>query len=807
KPDQFETIYLMNLTRESGDGSLFGGAAMLGSFPFYFQRVGKKVQMLEKNVRFRAEENQPMERAIQRNLSNSVFASAKIASQPHPERGSILIDASDLFLKDVAGVSQQSGKAKMGYSFDKSNSYFSKLKSFPRNSDVEVTLHFKSSKPQKVFTLADSKSMFHRYYYSILTLPETGYKPRLADDRVGHFLTMYQDYNSVLSDDPYRRYVNRWHLVKAEPKFKLSPPVEPIVFWLENTIPVEYRDAVRRGILLWNPAFEKIGFKDAIVVKQMPDDADWDPADARYNTIRWMVEPGASYAAGPSTANPFTGQIYDADIRVSADMLRVYYREFEEVINPNLQGTANESYFLKSILAPKGRFSKMLPLQCNIAAGMSHQIGFGWNLLLSRGAENEEDLQKFLNDAIVDLIAHEVGHTLGLRHNFKASTIYSLDKLNDIAFTDKNGLTGSVMDYNPTNIAVKGEPQGSYFHTTLGPYDYWAIEYAYKPLDPASKKSEEEMLEEIARRVADPKLQYGTDEDALGFSTRSIDPTSSYWDLGSDALQFYQNRVVLTKDLWRDLPENFDKKGERYQKLRLAFNQGLTEYAIAATNICKFIGGIYNYRDHIGDPHGRIPFRLVPAEKQRQALKFLVENIFARDAFQFSPDLLNKLAAERFWDFEGTVFRMSRIDYPIHGIVQVLQSVPMNRLYDFTVLQRIQDNEVKFKKGEEPFRMSELFQGIRKAVWEELENGENINSYRRELQRMHLNILLEMVVRYHPVYPHDAVTLARADLVNISEKIAKLSDNPNLDAYTSSHLQETAAKIDAALKAQVMREF
>lgn len=809
KPGQFGEVYLMNLTREAGDGAIFDGGAMIGSFPFFLERVGKSVQMIEKNVRFRSDPDAAIHRAIQRDFSNSIVATSKIASQPHPETGSVLVEANDLFLQDIGMVDHITKQVNMAYSFDKGSSYFYEIKSFPLNTEIQVMLHFKSSKPLPVFTLADSRSMFHRYHYSISALPETNYKPRLADDRVGHFLTMYQDYSSVLRESPYQRYINRWHLEKSEPKFNLSPPKQPILFWLENTIPVEYRDAVREGVLLWNRAFEKIGFKDAIVVKQMPDDADWDPADARYNTVRWIVRPGAAYAVGPSTANPFTGQIYDADIRISADFVRFYFREFDEFVNPVSWTNADMSFFFPELNFSDKMNYDMLPYQCGFAAGMTHQMGFGWNLLMARGLvnENPEELQKFIHDGLVDLVAHEVGHTLGLRHNFKASSIYKLDELGNKSFTQKNGLTGSVMDYTPVNISPKGKPQGDYFHATLGAYDYWAIEYAYKPLPPSSKISEEEMLRQIASRVAEPQLQYGTDEDALGFTTRGIDPLCTYYDLGEDPLKFWELRLDLANELWENIPEYFEKEGRRYQKFRLAFSQGIGEYALAAMNISKYIGGIHSYRDHIGDPKGRIPFEVVPAERQRQALRFLTKNVFAKDAFQFSPELLNKLAAERFWDFEGTVWQMTRIDYPIHGIVQLLQATPMLRLYDAIVLQRVQDNELRFKKGEQPFTMVELFEGVRKAVWQEVDEGSNINSFRRELQRMHLHILARMVVKNPAMYPHDAITLARADLVHVKNKIEDNLSGRNLDAYTKAHLEETAAKIEAALAAQMQVEF
>ncbi len=807
KPDQWDEIYLCNVTRQSGDGTLFDSGAMLGQFPFFFHRVGKRLQFIYKNVLYRADKNAAIYRAVESNLPNSIMGSAKIASQPHPETGSVLIDAAELFLVDWEHVAQLTGRLKMGYSFDKTNSYFSQLKSFPLNTEIEVTLHFKSSKRNPIFTLPNPRSMIHRYHFSLSALPETDYRPRIADDRVGHFLTMYQDYTSLLEETPYKRYIDRWQLEKAEPKFKISKPKKPIVFWLENTIPVEYREAVREGVLLWNDAFEKIGFKDAIEVRQMPDDAEWDPADVRYSTIRWIVQPGGGYAVGPHRANPFTGQIYDADVRISADFVRFYYREFDEFVNP-LSWTQlfnRESAFFER---PSGEENTpWLPYQCQYADGLSRQMAFGWSWLVAQGTvtDDPEAMKKFLHDAIVELVAHEVGHTLGLRHNFKASSVYRFDQLTEGDFVRKKGLTGSVMDYNPVFLNPKMPRSVPHFQTRLGPYDYWAIEYAYRPLDPGSKKSEQEMLEEIASRAPDPLLQYGTDEDAFGFSTRGIDPTCNLFDLGDDPIAYYQQRLELAQELWKKIPKKFEKKGQRYQKFRLVFGQGLGEYGLAALVVPKYIGGIYMHRDHIGDPGGRPPFEMVPAEKQRAALHFLIKNYFAPEAFQFDPEFLNKLAPERFWDFQGTVFRMWRLDFPIHGVVQVLQATALLRLYDPLVLQRIQDNEIRFPKGEKPFTMAELFQGVRNAVWQELDQGSNINSFRRELQRMHLQVLNRMLVKSPAMIPHDAITLARADLVTIQQKIERVLGSAQLDAYTTAHLQETAAKIKAVLNAQVQQ--
>ena len=479
RPEQFDQIYLCSITRTQGDGYFFDSASLVsvgrgwGTFPFVFQRVGKKVFFAHKNVYYRAEPDAAIRRAVDRGLSDSILGVGSIEGQPHPETGAVLVDPSAFFIQDIAMVSFVFSEyiKKVSYNFDSDNSYFGALKNFPHNTEIDVVLHFATDAPKmNIPTLADVRSFQHIYHYSLSSLPESDFHPRLADDRVGHFTTLHQDYTSVLTDDPYVRYVNRWHLEKAEPKFKQSPPKKPIVFWLENAIPPEYRDAVREGILVWNKAFEPLGFEGAIVAKQQPDDAEWDAADVRYNAVRWMVQPGQGYAVGPSRTNPFTGEIFDADIRISADFVRYAHLEFTELVDPVGQGpwAAGDSR------APAMGHSRGF---CDMADGLRQEAAFGWHLLEARAAAGggKVNEKEFIRQLIVELVAHEVGHTLGLRHNFKGSTIHALDALHDRRVTDKEGISSSVMDYNPVNIAPEGHEQGEYYQTTLGPYDYWAI--------------------------------------------------------------------------------------------------------------------------------------------------------------------------------------------------------------------------------------------------------------------------------------------------------------------------------------------
>ncbi|MBI4161556.1 MAG: zinc-dependent metalloprotease [Acidobacteria bacterium] len=803
RPDQLDRTYLLSPTLESGVGEKSISLVAAGVFPNYpvqFRKVGKNLQFVIPNIWFRADRSPEMDRAVARAFSDSLLAQVKLASQPHPERHSHLVDLSSLFLQDLEGLQPFLKEVyETPYAFEKEASHFGGLKAFPKNVEIEAVRHYKTGEPKGSFTLPDPRSLFLRFRYSLAELPETGYRPRIADDRVGHFATIFQDYSTDRTETPYVRYVERWHLEKQDPAAAISPPKEPILFWLENTIPTEYRDAIREGTLAWNQAFERIGFRDAIVVNQQPDDADWDPADTRYNTLRWIVAPGFGFAQGPSRANPFTGQLFDADIRFSADMVRYAWAEYEEMVDP------------VSLIEPPAPIWPATGARnlCDYARGAALEAAFGMHLLAARGVFGEDSpaAKRYVHDFLVHVTLHEVGHTLGLRHNFKASIIHPVSRLHDAALTAARGLTGSVMDYIPVNVAPDGQAQGEYWQTTPGPYDYWAIEYAYRPIEATGPEAEAAELERIAGRVADAELAYATDEDTFGFSPRSVDPTANLWDIGDDPIQFYRGRVDLARELWDRMEERFEKPGNRYQKFLRVFNEGVTQYLVAALNAPKFIGGIYNFRDHVGDPGGRVPFQPVPAEKQREALEFVRTAILAPDALDFPPEILNRLVPERHWDFQGTPWNLQRLDYPIHTLVAALQAQVLNRLYHPITMSRIVDLELKSANGTDPLTLAEVFSGLRSSVWTELTSGEEIRSFRRNLQRSHLDTLIKILIAPAPGTPEDARTLARADLIDIGREAERALGRTGLDRITRAHLEESRARVDAALGAGLERSL
>ncbi len=823
-PEQLNRIYLVSLTMDSGLGERgFYAAAMAGEAPVSFHQQGKNIQLIFKNMRFVAREGTPMQRAVARSFSDSILGSTKIESLPHPERKSVLIDLGALLLTDVPMLSYDlEATFRIAYRFDPKNSAFGTVKAFPQNVEVETLAHYASERPPlppipapgstppptppPPRNLPDVRSMIFHLRYSISEPPQTGYRPRLADDRVGHFFDQVEDYSDDLRYTTTKRFISRWHLEKQDPSAARSRPKNPIVFWLENTIPAKYRGAVRDGILMWNKAFERIGFVDAIEVKQQPDDADWDPADVRYSTVRWFAGyPDPGFAQGPSRTNPMTGQIYDADIRFSESITRFFRREINEEIAP--LSMPWEYQAPRPFVAPWS--SGTARYFCDYADGAVRDAEFAFDLLVTRGIDPEGPYaENFIKNFLREIAAHEVGHTLGLRHNFHASTIHTLEQAQDPQITSRDGLTGSVMDYIPTNIAARGAKQGEYHQSTLGPYDYWAIEYAYKVIDGATPEAEEPELRKIASRAADPKLAYATDEDAGFGPGLDMDPVVNRFDLGSDPLKYYAHRVELAKEIWANIEKKLEKPGEGYQILRRSFTSALGEAGYALFLSSKYIGGVYHSRDHVGDPGNRLPFEPLSAAKQKEALKLLRDNLFAPSAFQFSPQLLNKLANERFPNWSNFSSMLTRADVPIHQMVLSLQRQVLDRVFHPVVLSRIQDSEVKMPVAE-TFSLGVLFGGIQDSVWAEIKTPAealNINSYRRSLQREHLRKMIGMVLRDAAV-PEDARTLSRQSLVSLRGQLQGALAKPGtkITPEVRGHLAESVARIDEALKANMQR--
>ncbi|MDE2127516.1 MAG: zinc-dependent metalloprotease [Armatimonadetes bacterium] len=793
---QLNHLYMLEATVASGTAEQVIAGEPIDDLVFEFQTVAPdRLAMVTPNTTYRATPGTPMARAIARSFASSYLESFHIEAR-QKSRKSLLINVSDLFRGDIANVSALfsgpgfalGGGLSFGgtYIMDRENTFIQSLKVFPQNIEAETLYNF--IKPGAGIggsvTLPDPRSAAIRVSYALFQLPETGYTPRLADPRIGYFLTAWQNFSDDARQDPLVHYIYRWKLQKANPKAALSPPVHHIVFWLDNAIPLQYRAAIRHGLLYWNAAFDKIGIEDPIEVRQMPDNADWDPADMRYNVVRWVASPNSAYAVSWMRVNPLTGQILNADITVDSGMAHVTRIEQKRIIDP-------ASWFAN----PKPA-SPLAWEQCDMAQGAETSAEFGWlasSLLAPPGLQL--DPQKFVDSFLSSTVAHEMGHILGLRHNFIASSWHSLADLQNASLVEKQGITASVMDYLPFNIEAIGHPGVPYWTPVLGTYDKWAIEYGYTPIPGSTPEAKKWRLNAIASECNLPGHAYESDEMADQW-----DPAVVRFDLGSDPLQYWHAMIQLSRKLMTSLGDRVPKYGQSYSRFTQDFELLLGEYAHAAAVSCLYIGGLYANQNFRGDPGQRPPMLPVPADEQRQALALVSRYVLGPDAWQIPKAYYNNLTGPQYTDLNGLVFGAN--DFPVRDTLQNVQGAALKHLFSGPVLDRIANNEFKVGDSNGAFKLTELFHAVSASVWSELEAHKDVSALRRQLQRDFLDTMTAMVLGSGAPVPDDARMLAWYQLVNLRTRIVNALPAGHYNTYTQIHLRESLMRINRVLDAQ-----
>ena len=794
KQNQLGQDYLMlsSIARGVSQGLVIGGIMWGDEVLWSFRKVGDKIHVLRRNVKFKARPGSPEASAVKVAYADSVMYALPILTDTN---GGFLVDMTRIFLSDDEQVGKMLGAS---FSFDRTT--VGNVKAFKQNIEFDVNAVYSSQ--GEADSVPDSRGMPVTIHYSVSLLPTTGYRPRKADDRVGYFLTVTKDFNDISDDQNFVRYINRWDLQKLDPAAKLSPPKNPIIFHMEKSVPVNLRPTIRAGIEEWNKAFEKLGFDNAIEARQQRDDDTWDPEDVNYNTFRWITAE-VGFAMGPSRTNPLTGQILDADIIFDASFLRHWKQEYENftptaVANLLGDGGVNPSDTIPLLAGNRGRHA-----DCQLSMGMQHQMGFAAAAFMAQGltAKRGELPEEFLHQALKEVTMHEVGHTLGLRHNFKASAWKTLAEIEDAAKANEPTV-GSVMDYTPVNINPAGAKQSSYYPTTIGPYDHWAIEYGYKVIS----GDENVELAKIAARSGEAGLDYSTDEDT---ESGDPDPLSNRFDLGKDPVVYAQRQMAAVMALMPKILERAVENGEGFQRARQAFGLLFGEYYRSAQFASRLPGGVYVHRDHKGDNQARTPFKVVEVAQQRAAMKLMAETVLASP--KYDPALLNSLAATR-WRHWGVTEAM-RVDYPIHQNVSSMQNRTLNQLLSPLTLNRMQDGEVKVPANEDAYTVAEHLKLLTDAIFTELNappagefNNRNsyISSYRRNLQRTALKQYASIVTS-GGAYPEDARVILRVQLTDLSLKIDAILGKADLklDEYTRAHLLDTKQRIKQVLEAQI----
>ena len=799
KTEQLDKDYLETVVPANGLGGYgiqSGQMLMQEARLVRFVREGRTVAIVWPQTRFSALPNTPLADAIRLSTASSVLGMAPVVSENGKD--SIVVDMSAL-LGDILDMTGAMRKALADpkdpltqYHLDPARTYFGKSKAFPQNVMIEADETFSSLKPpEKLNTVTDPRSLQMRIAYNLIALPENdGYVPRLADDRVGYFEDTHISFNNMSAADNFVHYIVRWNVQPSDPTQRISPAKHPIVFTLSNTIPVEYREPIRSAVLAWNKAFERIGVSGVVQVQDQPADPAWDPDDVRYNVIRWLTEANSGgFAEAQLVWDPRSGEVIRGGVLIDSDLVHFGSRALE-VYAP--QGTA-----LEEAPNPRGFAAH------NDGAQMAEQFAYGaYAQAILTGEDPQAIARREVGPFLHSIVLHEVGHDWGLMHNFIGHDAYTLADLRSKRFTQTWGLSTSVMDYIPFNLAPRGAPNGDLFQPVLGPYDYHAIEYGYARF-PGATTPEAELpaLHRIASAWSDPRYMFASDEDVEWNTGHAIDPRVAQFMLTGDQLGWCDQQLSIEHAVLRGLDHQFPRPEHSWDEERAAFGAVLSQYSRCSLAASHFIGGEYLSRARVGDPHSALPLTAVSRKDERHAFEILDRYMFEDSAWHFSPTTLRRLVYsehEPFLDFGYT--ELPRFDLSVAAVAGRFQDIALGYMFSPIVLQRIADLP---SKGAGTMTMADLFTWNQDAIFGDLRTGSiaHASSVRRNLQRRYTALLAKLAAVPTKGTPYDAQALARYELGDLEARI-DVALHKTSDVQTHAHLEAMRADAARALRAR-----
>lgn len=764
------------------DASYFRGAYR-DQRVFRADRYFDRIEWREINTAYWFDPENALSRAAGANINEPVVLSEKIAGMTADSNGvRYLIEADDIFLGESINQVKPSSKPGSNNTFNlgklnKSKSRYLDIRNYPENTDVVVEYAFENPYP----TVSGSEAVTNARYvalkvqHSFIDLPESDFRPRYNDDRVGYFIEKITDQTSP-SVTPYRDVIKRWHLVKQDPEAEISDPVEPIVWWVENTTPVEWRDAIVAAALRWNEAFESAGFSNALEIRIQPDTADWDAGDIRYNVLRWTSSPVPPFGGyGPTVADPRTGRIIGGDIMLEYVYLTNRIRLERAFDRAALAGELDEALELALDGHDEGF----------CAAGLfAHYDNLAGQYALEALGAGPERMAEMTEQSLYRLVLHELGHTLGLAHNFCGSSTIALEDLNDRELGDTKGITSTVMDYHATNLAASEEEQGYYSITRPGVYDHWAIEYGYRQFP--DEASEREGLAAILARSTDPELCYGNDADDMRSVGRGIDPRINVSDLSADPVGFCVQRMDLVRTSLGDLPKNLLEPGASYHELRSAYLMLTGWYGSSLNIVSRQIGGVHTDRSRVGQEAAAKPLVPVPYSEQKRAMKVLADYAFSPEAFRFDDELLPYLKMQlRGWDHRG-----GTEDPKLHGRVLNMQQGVLNHLLYPGVMNRLTDTELYGNT----YSVAEMLGDLTAAIFD-ADLNKKVNGYRQNLQLEYVKQLGRVL---EPTSGADHISRSGA-LYQLKKIRTKVASAKSPDEPTRAHRAHVLFAVDSLL--------
>jgi hypothetical protein len=764
-PKQLDTDFLETIAPGNGIGEKplwWGDTDYLPTQVLRFERRGDGIVMIWRNWYAYSGSRESARLAIAGSFPDSVVGIGKIVAE-NPANGHVVFDLSPLLADnlDVRNILAETPAGKT-YRLDSSLSYVDSVEAFPENDVITVAQTWTTDEKHQYDAAPDARRVLVRVVYNFIELPASDYRERLMDDRVGLYDDIYMDFSTDTRETRHLPYIVRWNFDPQTPGIP-SRARQPMVLYIGNSVPAEYRDAIRDGCLEWNKAFAKIGILDAIQVRDQPNDPNWDPDDSRYSVIRWVDELQPAFGASSQTLfNPTTGEEFRTGILISGVVGSRVRQVWKYLVDPVRYGRTTDP-------APA----------------------------------------EFIHDAIFATVVHEMGHNLGMQHNFIGHEAYSAAELQSLAFTREHGIASSVMEYAPLNLWPQPYPQGEFFQTTIGPYDYYAIKFGYATIAGAQTPEQEvPTLQTWAQAWSNPWTRYASDEDVDYASGHAADPRVEQGMLTNDPLAWCDVQMRMYRTQMAALNKYWPVQTDQYEQERVIFAFMLRGYDRCAGAAAHYLGGQYLSWAHAGDPNAAPPIVPVPLATERRAMNVLDRALFEPNALTVSASVLNRLRYTEWsgysytsWEGYGNLPKWAydppaRHDYPFVEAVNEAQIAAVDYLFKPVVLQRIDENPLE--SAAPTMTMADLFDWLHDGIFNDL-RARSIPLVSRNLQSAYVGRLSALAMKPAEGTPPDAVALAQAALLRIARDASAAMHAPH-DAVSAAHLAALVRAVRAGIK-------